>query len=128
VSHRSFARSLLSLLSKLLQAKRDQTELFELGNHVLNDKATPTDLLELVATRGRIFETALRELIVEGQGAVEFAVDDPDQLVTAITSCLEGLSRFALRLRDQGQKRHPHPEILMRMLLDPQALGGRSKQ
>jgi AcrR family transcriptional regulator len=112
-----------SLISALVEGRRERPELFQLLHHVLSDERTPGHLLEQVAARGRQFQETLRQLIVEGQATGEVAGDDPDQLVTAVTACLEGLSRQALTLREGGGSRFPDAEIILRMLRAPGRYG-----
>jgi AcrR family transcriptional regulator len=107
------------LVSALLKGRREHPEFFQLLHHVLCDEATPADLPKLVERRGREFRETLRQLIVEGQITGEVAGDDPDQLVTVIAACLDGLSRFALSHPEQSRRHFPDAEIIMRMLRAP---------
>lgn len=104
------------VISRLLRTRREQPEMFLLLNHVLGDRATPGDLLELARRRGREFRRTLRQLIVEGQATGEVASDDPDQLVAAVTACLDGLGRTAIA---QPASRFPSDGIVMRLLAAP---------
>jgi len=104
------------LISTLLRTRREQPEMFLLLNHVLGDRATPGDLLELARRRGEEFRAILRQLIVEGQATGEVARNDPDQLVAAVTACLDGLGRLALA---QPASHFPGDEIVMRLLGSP---------
>lgn len=107
------------LVSTLIEGRRARPELFQLLHHVLNDERTPGHLLELVAGLGRQFQETLRQLIVEGQLTGEVAAGDPDQLVSAVTACLDGLSRQALRFSEQDGAHFPDAEIILRMLRPP---------
>ncbi len=104
------------LISTLLRTRREHPELFLLLNHVLGDRDTPGDLLELAQRRARQFRGTLRQLMVEGQATGEVARDDPDQLVAVVTACLDGLGRLALV---QSASHFPDVEIVMRLLRAP---------
>lgn len=107
------------LLSKVVETRRDNPEFFQLLYHVLNDAGTPGDLLELARTRGQRFVAGLRQLIVAGQATGEVASDDPDQLVTAVVACLDGLGRLALDGPEQRRRHFPDADIVMRLLRPP---------
>lgn len=107
------------LLSVVLRNRREHPETFQLLHHVLNDRGAPPDLLELAQERGRQFRHALRQLIVEGQASGEVADDDPDQLVTAITACLDGLGRAAAADPGHSGASFPDAGIILRMLTPP---------
>jgi len=104
------------LVTSLVEARRAQPELFLLFQHVASDPATPRDLLELIQARGRGVEVAMRQLIAEAQAAGEAAPDDPDQLVTAIMACLDGLGRFTLGHPGQAAQHFPAAHIITRIL------------
>lgn len=91
-----------------------------LFQHVASDPATPSDLLEQIQARGRAVTEAMRQLVTEAQSAGEAARDDPDQLVTAVMACLDGLGRFALVISGQAAEHFPAAEIIIRMLQLPQ--------
>jgi AcrR family transcriptional regulator len=104
------------LVRTLVETRRDQPHFYELLNHVLSDHGTPPTLLELARGRGQMFVKILRQLIVEAQATGEAAPDDPDQLVSAVVACLEGLSRCAMRNPEQQRSHFPEARIVMRML------------
>jgi AcrR family transcriptional regulator len=103
------------LLTVILEARREHPELFQVLYHVLEDRATPPDLLDQVRQRGMRFAELLRRLIVAGQASGEVAGDDPDQLSAAILAMLDGLGRFTLSHPDV-RGRFPEPHIVLRML------------
>jgi AcrR family transcriptional regulator len=103
------------LLTRLLEARRDHPEMFQLMNHVLSDEATAADAAELLRRRGEGFVALLRQLIIEGQATGEVAADDPGQLVAVILAAIDGLTRFALNHPDQ-REHFPDPRIVLRML------------
>lgn len=107
------------LIASMVEARRAQPELFLLLQHVVSDPATPPDLLELILARGRAAADTMRRLVTEAQAAGEAALDDPDQLVTAIMACLDGLGRFTLAYPRQAAEYFPTAEIITRLLQPP---------
>jgi AcrR family transcriptional regulator len=107
------------VISVLVANRREHPETFQLLSHVLNDPAAPPDLLALAERRGREFRRRLRELIAEGQASGEVAGDDTDQLVTAVSACLDGLTRIASPRNGPGAANFPSAEIVMRMVMTP---------
>lgn len=110
---------LRQVINVLVANRREHPETFQLLDHVLADPAAPADLLALAERRGREFRGRLRELIAEGQASGEVAGDDVDQLVTAVTACLEGLASNALPRDGQGAASFPSAEIIVRMVMAP---------
>jgi AcrR family transcriptional regulator len=111
------------LIASMAGARRAQPELFLLMEHVASDPATPRDLLDLILARGRAVAGTMRQLVTEAQAVGEAAPDDPDQLVTAIMACLDGLGRFTLAYPEQAAEHFPATEIITRMLQPPQLQG-----
>ena len=118
----SAAGRLRDLVTSMVEARRAQPELFLLFQHVVSDPATPPDLLELIQARGRAVADTMRQLITEAQAAGEVAPDDPDQLVTALMACLDGLGRFTLSHPAEAAAHFPAAQIITRML-EPGAAG-----
>ncbi len=117
------------VLSALVANRRDHPETFQLLSHVLADPSVPADLLALAERRGRAFRGQLRELITGGQSSGEVAGDDPDQLVTVISACLDGLGRLTAAQRGPGEAAFPSAEIVLRMVMKPaQAVRGRAAE
>lgn len=112
----SAAARLRGLITSLVEARRAQPELFLLLEHVVTDPAVPPDLLDLILARARAVTDAMRQLVTEAQAAGEVAPDDPDELVTAVMACLDGLGRFALAYPAQAAEHFPAAEIILRML------------
>jgi AcrR family transcriptional regulator len=102
----------------LVANRRDNPETFQLLSHVLSDPAAPLDLLALAERRGRQFREMLRTLIVDGQASGEVVADDPDQLVTVITACLDGLGRVT-PTQQPGHSKASFPDaaIVLRMVI-----------
>jgi len=116
----SAAERLRRLVTRLVEARRAEPQLFLLFQHVTSDPATPPDLLELIHARGRAVTQAMRQLVTEAQSAGEAARDGPDQLVTAVMACLDGLGRLALGRPGQAAEHFPAAGIITRMLQLPQ--------
>ncbi len=104
------------LVARVIDDRRVQPEFYQLFYHVLGDEATPDRLRELVGQQGRAYRDLMRRLIVEGQATGEVVAGDPDQLVSAVLACLEGLSRLAAREPDQVARHFPDAAIILRML------------
>jgi AcrR family transcriptional regulator len=124
----SAAARLHGLVAGLVAARQAQPELFLLLQHVVSDPATPPDLLELIQARGRAVAGAMRQLITEAQAAGEAAPDDPDQLVTAVMACLDGLGRPSLGGPGQAVRHFPAAHIIARMLESRQPQAGEHSQ
>ncbi|SRR6266704_35573 len=119
----SASARLRHLITSMVEARRTQPELFALLQYVASDPATPPDLLDLILARGRARAAMMRHLVTEAQAAGEAAPDDPDQLVTAVMACLDGLGRFTLAYPEEAG-RFPAAEIILRMLQDPARADG----
>jgi AcrR family transcriptional regulator len=113
------AERLRRLVTSMVEARRAQPEMFLLIQHVASDPATPRDLLDLILARGRVMGETLRQLVTEAQADGQAAPDDPDQLVTAVLACLDGLGRFTLTSPGQAAEHFPAAEIITRMLRLP---------
>jgi AcrR family transcriptional regulator len=112
------------LLSRLLEGLRQRPEFFQLREQVLGDETTADSRRELLRMPAHSVQDVMRQLIVEGQATGEVAGDDPDQLVTAVSACLAGLTRLAVRNPAQFQERVPNAGILLRMLKPDSARAG----
>jgi AcrR family transcriptional regulator len=104
------------MLSRMFGGQGERIEFYQLSIRALNDEGTPEDLRLLLSKPGQTYQAALRQLIVEGQACGEVAPDDPDQLLVAVTACMSGLSRLALRDNPYFQEHFPQSEIILRML------------
>jgi AcrR family transcriptional regulator len=107
------------LVSRIVEARRAHPEFFQLINHVASDPETPADLLVQMMDRGRTFARMLRQMIVEAQATGEAAGDDPDELVTAVIACLDGLARLSRNHPEQSRAAFPGPQIILRLLKPP---------
>jgi AcrR family transcriptional regulator len=104
------------LVSRLVQNRRDHPELYQLLDQLQSSETTPADLRERIEQQSQTFHNVVRQLIVEGQATGEVGPGNPDQLVTAIAACLEGLTRLASHNLEQFKRYCPDADILLRML------------
>ena len=103
------------LVSMAWEGRRLHPENYQLMYQVLDDEATSDDIRELISRQGQTYLEVLRQLIVDGQASGEVAEGDPDQLVIVFLSCLDGLSRQALREPEWVKKHFPETEIILRI-------------
>ena len=103
------------LVSMAWEGRRLHPENYQLMYQVLDDEATSDDIRELIGRQGQTYLEVLRQLIVDGQASGEVAEGDPDQLVIVFLSCLDGLSRQALREPEWVKKHFPETEIILRI-------------
>ena len=104
------------LITRLLNYRRDHLELFQLLDHALSSDKPPHEMVAQVRQRREHFLAEIRQLIVAGQATGEVAADDPDQLVLALATSLDGLTRFGAQHPEQFQRLCPDARILLRML------------
>ncbi|GHO97059.1 hypothetical protein KSF_071070 [Reticulibacter mediterranei] len=107
---------LTSLITKILEARRERSEIFLLFQHVMSDETMSEDVRKRLQERGQAYYDGMRQLIVEAQATGEVVADDPDQLVVALMAYLDGLSRLAARESEMLKEHFPDPEIVLRML------------
>ena len=104
------------MLSKTFGDRGERIEFYQLSVRALNEEATPEEFRLLLRKPSQAYREVMKQLIVEAQASGEVRPGDPDQLVIAMTACLIGLSRLALRGGEYLQKHFPEPEIILRML------------
>ncbi len=107
------------LVSMAWEGRREHPEIYQLMYQVLDDEATLDDIRELIGRQGQTYQDVLRQLIIEGQATGEIAEGDPDQLVIVFLTCLDGLSRLALREPEWVKKHFPETEIILRIFKPP---------
>ncbi|QBD76167.1 TetR/AcrR family transcriptional regulator [Ktedonosporobacter rubrisoli] len=83
---------------------------------VLINEPAHEQLRSLVYQLSRTSHQELRRLIVEGQEAGQVATGNPDQLVIAIQSCLQGFAIEAAFRQDHAREQFPDAQILLRLL------------
>jgi AcrR family transcriptional regulator len=103
------------LLSRILDSQRDRLGFYQLLNRSARDERTPDDLREVIRGLHQRFLGTLRQLIVEGQATGEVAAGDPDQLMTAVTACLDGLTRLAATDPERFARMVPNATIVLRL-------------
>lgn len=109
---------LTSLISSILGA-RGQSEALEahqLIQHALETDALSEEVRELLNIRYHSLLATMRQLIVEGQATGEIAAGDPDQLVTVLNACLDGLTHWALRDPQQFRRFVPDAKLVLRLV------------
>ena len=104
-----------ALLSRIVNARREHPEFFQLLYHVISDDDAPAELRAQMNERGMFFASELHKLIVEGQTAGEIAQGDPYQLVVALLAYLDGLTRFSLYDPQRFKEHFPEARIIMRI-------------
>jgi AcrR family transcriptional regulator len=104
------------LITKILEARRERSEVFLLFQHVMSDETMSEDVRQRLQERGQAYFDGMRKLIVEAQATGEVRAGDPDQLVVALMVYLDGLSRLAVREPELLKQHFPEPEIVLRML------------
>jgi AcrR family transcriptional regulator len=104
-----------ALLARIVNARREHPEFFQLLYHVLSDDDAPTELRARMNERGTFLATELHKLIVEGQAVGEIAQGDPYQLVVALLAYLDGLTRFSLYDPQRLKEHFPEVRIVMRI-------------
>ncbi len=116
------------LVSYLLEDRREHPGFYQFFYQVLADDTMPNDLRQLVQKNGRVIQDIMRQLIIEGQVSGEIAKDDPDQLMTALMACFDGLVKRTTGLDPENAKKHfPEVKIIMRML-KPEGQEGKRPQ
>ncbi len=105
------------LVSYLLKDRREHPEFYQFLYQVLADEKMPEELRKLVRKNGRIILDTMRQLIVEGQTSGQVAKDDPDQLLTALIACIDGLvKRINLGDPKTSNQNFPDDRIILRIL------------
>src|SRR5579883_82460 len=90
------------LVSKRIQSLQQRPEFIMVFHQALTDEATRSKWREMAHKKNDYLIEVLKRLITEGQAAGQIAHDDVNQLVTALRSCLHGLTFSALS-QDQTQ-------------------------
>jgi AcrR family transcriptional regulator len=107
------------LVESLLTSRREQPAFYQLINHLMDqvreNEQVPEKLRADFLRQSQTFFRVIKQLIVEGQATGELRGGDPDQLVTALAACLEGLSRLAAHEPEQFKQSCPDAEILLRL-------------
>jgi AcrR family transcriptional regulator len=110
------AERLDRMISSMVERRRADPEFYQFFSQAMADDSLPEDIRESMYAQGLHMQEILRRLIVEGQATGEIAKDDPDELLQAITACLDGLSRMALPSSRRIGNHLPDARIILRML------------
>ncbi len=102
------------LVSSRLRSLQEHPEFLMVLHQVLVDEAMHNKWKEAAQRKSDLSTEVLRRLIIEGQQAGQVVCDDPDQLLTALRSCLHGLTFSALS-HNHTQKL-PDADIVLRLL------------
>lgn len=106
---------LAQLITKMVESRRDQPEVFQFIEQVLSSEQVPEDFRERLERQGQRFIDEVRQLIIEGQATGEVVAGDPEQLVIAIAASLTGLASFALHQPAQFRASCPEASVFLRM-------------
>ncbi len=108
---------LFQLVTRMVESRREKPEFYQLFDQVLSDEAMPPAFQEQARHSGRGVQDRLKELVVAAQATGEVTPADPDQLVRAVLTYLDGLTRgYTLYGPEYFRKHFPDPEIVLRML------------
>lgn len=110
------------LLSRVLSSQRDRLGFYQLLNRSIRDDNTPEDVRAMLRGLYQSLLGTLRQLIVEGQATGEVAPGDPDQLMTVVTACLDGLTRLAANDSERFAQMVPNADIVLRLFKDAPAV------
>ena len=104
------------LITNMLEASRQNPGISQIMNNALEDETTPTDLKAIVQKNGQELQSAIRQLIVDGQATGEVVKDDPDQLLVTLVAFVNGLMKRATLLDPKDPKFHfPEAKIILRI-------------
>jgi AcrR family transcriptional regulator len=109
---------LTTLISSILgsRGQDEALEAHQLIQHALEADMLSDEVRELLSKRYHSLLATIRQLIVEGQATGEIAPGDPDQLVTVLSACLDGLTRWALRDPQQFRRFVPDAQLILRLV------------
>ena len=103
------------LITRIVDARREHPEFFQLFFHMMYDDTVTDSLRALIEQRGRSFEAGMRELIVASQATGEIAAGDPDQLIITMMAFLDGLTRLAVTEPERFKEHAPDADIILRI-------------
>lgn len=105
------------LVTRLLEGRRAIPTFYQFFYLMTMDEKTPKEIRDLIEKQGLLFQSVLRQLIVEGQASGEIVKEDPDQLMMAIIACLDGLWRLMVQVEpEQFKQQIPEARIILRMV------------
>ncbi|QBD77396.1 TetR/AcrR family transcriptional regulator [Ktedonosporobacter rubrisoli] len=103
-------------LSRAMTWVRKRPEVLVFMTQVLVNEPAHEQLRGLVYQLSRVTQTELQQLIVQGQEAGQVVAGNPDQLVNAIQSCLQGFAIQAAFDRELVEEGLPDAQMLLRIL------------
>ena len=103
-------------LSRAMTWVRKHPEVILFMTQVLINEPAHETLRRLVYQLGRASHQELRQLIAEGQEAGQVIAGNPDQLVIAIQSCLQGFAIEAAFQQEHADEQFPDARMLLRLL------------
>ena len=110
------SQRLTLLIINMLEASRQNPGISQIMYNALEDETTPADLKAMVRRNGQELQSAIRQLIVDGQATGEVVKDDPDQLLVTLLALVNGLMRRATLLDPKDPKFHfPDAKIILRI-------------
>ena len=104
------------MISSMVERRVTDPEFYQFYSQAMANDTLPPDVRKKVHAQGLHIRGILRRLIVEGQATGEVAEDDPDELLQALTACLDGLARMASPPTKRSGNRMPSARIVLRML------------
>ena len=81
-----------ALLARIVNARREHPEFFQLLYHMLSDDDAPAELRDDTPSVGCTKPVSCAKLVVEGQATGEIAEGDPNQLVVALLAYLNPIT------------------------------------
>jgi AcrR family transcriptional regulator len=108
------------LVSYILKDRKERPEFYQFLYQVVADESIAPGLREIVRTNGKVIQEEIRRMIVDGQATGEIARDDPDQLMSALMSLIEGLVTWIPSTASEA--RFPDARIVLRLLKPDTAL------
>ncbi|MGI0071631.1 MAG: TetR/AcrR family transcriptional regulator [Thermoplasmata archaeon] len=105
------------LVERLLERRRQNPEFYRFVIRVTSERRLPGALRRAMLARAAEIQRRIRGLVVAAQRAGELGPDDPDEIVTALLGCLEGVWRRSTRDDAGSSPAHlPRAEIVLRLL------------
>ncbi len=114
------------LIGSIVEDRRERPEFYRFLYQAISDQSLAPDLRRVARKNGRVIQEEIRRLIVEAQATGEIAKDDPDQLMTALMSVVDGLARWTPLYDRESKDPFPRSGIVLRLLRpDPSGRQGR---
>ena len=110
------AERLNRIVSSMVERRNADPEFYQFFSQAMANGTLPPDVRKRVHAQGLHIHEILRRLIVEGQATGEIAKDDPDELLQAITACLDGLAMMSSLSSKRSANHIPNARIFLRML------------